>query len=195
MLTVSDYEDCRSLIIKSLYYKFRLDIYTAEDIFQDIFEDFYKGLDSLNERQFDKKSLANWLKIVARNTYLRNFSYKNRSKSKYIDKPIPEVRFFIDYEGFYKDDQEHADDSIEQEYYITGNYTKPNTKLIEEDIMKIINRLPDNHKELYLAYIGGYDMDEIAKLYNINYSVLGVTLHRIKKKIKTQLIKEGLYCE
>lgn len=195
MLTISDYEDCRNLIIKSLYYKFRLDRYTAEDIFQDTFEHFYKSLDSLNERQFDKKSLAGWLKTVAKYLYLRQFSYKNASKSKYVDKPIPHVRFFVDYEGFYKDDQEYADNSIEQEYYITGNYVKPNIKLIEEDIMKIINRLPDNHRELYLAYIGGYDMNEIAELYNINYSVLGVTLHRIKKKIKTQLIKEGLYCE
>lgn len=195
MLTISDYEDCRNLIIKSLYYKFRLDRYTAEDIFQDTFEHFYKSLDSLNERQFDKKSLAGWLKTVAKYLYLRQFSYKNASKSKYVDKPIPHVRFFVDYEGFYKDDQEYAENNLEEEFYVTGNYTKPNTKLIEEDVMKIINRLPDNHKELYLAYIGGYNMPEIAEMYNINYSVLGVTLYRIKKKIKTQLIKEGLYCE
>lgn len=191
MITAVDYDNYRKGVIKHLSFIYGLDNYTAEDIFQDSFESFIKSLNRLNDGGFDKVQVYGWVKAIARNTYLRNFSAKNRSKSKYTDKFIN----FGDIDLLCDTMDSDVDSFKDTNDFNHDNYVKPDVDLIEQDFMAIVNKLPSNHRELYLAYIAGYTMDEISRMYHISYGVLAVTINRIKKKIKTQLIKQGLYNE
>ena len=192
MITAIDYNNYRKGVVRHLSFRYGVDNYTAEDIFQDSYESFAKSLNKINDGGFDNAQLYSWVKAIARNTYLRQFSPNNRSKSKYKDKFVT----FADLDFILSEmDEDGIEDAKSLQEFENGHYVKPDTDLIEQDFMNVINTLPTNHKDLYLAYIAGYSMDEISRMYHVSYGVLAVTINRIKKKIKKYLTKEGLYNE
>ena len=72
MFTYKDYEKRRDTVIKYLIYSFRVDKYTAEDIFQDGYEDYHKSLDKINNGDFDDSGLSGYIKGIVKYKFLRS---------------------------------------------------------------------------------------------------------------------------
>jgi len=80
------------------------------------------------------------------------------------------------------------------EMNISYSLPKALEKLLAEDIMKLLQRLPEKHRIVFsLAVIDGYSHKEIAEVLNVKESSSRTFLTRAKKTLKAIIEKDADY--
>lgn len=88
---------------------------------------------------------------------------------------------------------EELDDCIRDENIIENELTD---RLLSESLNRFLLSLPDAEKTVFvLRYWGGYDIKAIAKQCGKTQGGVKMMLSRTRKKLKSHLIKDGLYDE
>ena len=115
--------------------------------------------ESINGYDKDKNTFKNWICAIAK---YKSINYRKKYLAKY--------------------EQTEINNEI---YYIDKNLVKLE---INEDVEDILRCLNNKDKELFIKYyIGGYELEEIAKTNKTNVTNLYSRLSRGRKKIKKTL--------
>ncbi len=165
-IELKDYEIYRKDCIRFLFSltNKKINYTTAEDIFQDSFIAFSKNIVKLNNNNLNIK---NYIFQLCKNNYYREFGKNYRVKSKYINKKL-DVSLL---------NEELQKDIIPNRYYQVCDY---DYKLL----LKTINEYSNNDKLIFLDYVNGYTIKEIASKYNNNYFSITTRICRMKNKLK-----------
>jgi hypothetical protein len=158
------YNNLRKPVIYLLHRKYRIDKYTAEDIFQDTFFSFYKSQDRLKDSSDRDK--FNWILRCCINYYNQQFGLKYRHKSKYIDK-------------FVTSDISDSVSSIFKLTYIDIDYNEPHFML----------GLRPVEAKIYGYIKQGYSLDEICKKFKPrkSYAFVSKNFNNLKKHVYKQI--------
>lgn len=131
----------------------------AEDILQEGFVKIFSHIDSYKEQG----SFISWMKRIFVNT---SITYFHRNKK---------FRFHINIE--------------ETENIFPQESNTSNETLSTEDLMKIINKMPEGYRIVFNLYaIEGYKHKEIAELLNIDVNTSKSQYSRARKWIQQKLI-------
>ncbi|MBR1723447.1 MAG: sigma-70 family RNA polymerase sigma factor [Ruminococcus sp.] len=72
---------------------------------------------------------------------------------------------------------------------------QPNTELTQA-INEFLEKLPQEQRMYFMRrYYLGEPLNEIAERYGVNAKNLGVTMHRLRERLKKHLIASGVYSE
>lgn len=122
-------------------------------------ESFIKAFDKINHFDEKKGSLGAWLRKIVINTALKNLSKKCFTQEIY-----PEVQYDI---------------SLHPSIY---------EKLDAEDLMKVINKLPDGYRQVFNLYVvEGYSHKEIGEMLNIREVSSRSNLSRAKEILRIKI--------
>jgi RNA polymerase sigma factor (sigma-70 family) len=157
------------LPFKNKLYRFAYSIvgnsFDAEDIIQDLMIKIWK-------RQEEYKLIENkeaWCMTVTRNLSID----KTRAKKT-------EPRDINDFHHI-SDQQATPDRQVEQAEQLSS-------------IMKLVDQLPEKQKMIiHLRDVEGYSYQEIADMTDSTLEFVKVSLHRARKTLKEQLLKQKLY--
>jgi RNA polymerase sigma factor (sigma-70 family) len=156
------------LPFKDKVYRFVLNIventYDAEDIMQELMIKIWNRLDQYNT--LDNKEA--WCMTVARNMAIDKVRNKKTSTQD-----INEYHHISD-QGRLQDKQLEQDESLSQ-------------------IMKLVNQLPEKQRMvIHLRDVEGYSYQEIADMTETTLEFVKISLHRARKTLKEQLIKQNI---
>ncbi len=130
----------------------------AEDVLQ---EGFVKILTKINDFK-DIGSFEGWMKRIIVNTAI-SFYYKNKKYNETYD----------------------IDEITEKN---TENYVWGNEDFTKEELLKVINNLPEGYRVIFNMYaIEGYKHKEIAEKLNISHNTSKSQYLRAKERIREKL--------
>jgi RNA polymerase sigma-70 factor, ECF subfamily len=156
------------LPFKDKLYRFALNIVEnpmdAEDVIQDLLIKIWKRLDQFES--LDNKEA--WCMTVTRNLAID----KVRGRKVHMQDI---------------DDYSHLkDDSVGQDRQMEDDERYGN-------IMKLVNQLPDKQRTIvHLRDVEGYSYQEIAEMTETTLDFVKISLHRARKTLKEQLLKQNI---
>lgn len=163
---------CKEMMYKSFYgylmgiiLRYVNNSYDGEELVNDCFIKIFKNIDSFqlpNNPADIQKTFKGWIaKIASRTAIDKLRTLKN---------------------------QAYVDDLTESEHPV--NHASVTSDLHVQDILKLLNDLPDTHRLVFNLYeIEGFAHDEISKMMNIPESSSRVYLTRAKNKLRTLYLK------
>ncbi len=148
-------------------YKFLLNKEDAEDVYQEVFIELFKSINSFK----GEAKLSTWIYRIAVTKSLDEIKKRNRKKR------ITSVGKIL-----------HIDDVM---HWIGGG-TMPDKSLKEKEKLQemndALNTLPDNQRVAFtLSKIEGYSNPEIAEIMNTTVMAAESLIYRAKKKLNDEL--------
>ncbi|MDE6019739.1 MAG: RNA polymerase sigma factor [Ruminococcus sp.] len=147
-------------------YRFTNDIFTAEDLTEDTFVKLY----TKRPKFLSKSSFKTWLYAIG-----RNLALDHRRKH-----PFSKVSM---------DECQHIRDITD----IEAAYEKTEQAVLLGKAM--YNIKSDYRQVLHLVYIEEFSIEESGKIMGKSNKQIGNLLYRAKKSLRSELEKEGIYCE
>ena len=133
----------------------------AEDIFQEAFVRVFKSIHKIEKTE----SLDAWVKRIVINTAI-NYFHKNKKHYGHLNQD-----FLYENDGY-------------------ENYKKIIGKLSNEELLELINNLPDGYRMVFNLYvIEGYSHKEIADILKTNSANTKVQLSKAKKALKNMIAR------
>jgi RNA polymerase sigma factor (sigma-70 family) len=156
------------LPFKDKLYRFALNIVgdpmDAEDVIQDLLIKIWKRLDQFES--LDNKEA--WCMTVTRNLAID----KVRNRKVHLHD--------IDDYSHIKDNSVAQDKALEDD----ERY---------QNIMKLVDKLPEKQKQIvFLRDVEGYSYQEIAEMTDTTIDFVKISLHRARKTLKEQLLKQNI---
>ncbi|MDR2156998.1 MAG: RNA polymerase sigma factor [Clostridiales Family XIII bacterium] len=153
-------------IKRFVYVEARRDAESAEDIFQNTWENAFRYLHTLK----DVRKVRAWLYAIARNEAKRHFAGR---------RPVFSVQTMSREDG----------EEIDVEDETAGLF--PEALANEDLLIGLMNKLTDEEQQLILLHYG-YDMrlNDIAGMYGVNYNSLKSCMRRTLRKLRT--LAEGI---
>ncbi|MEJ5056092.1 RNA polymerase sigma factor [Sphingobacterium sp. MYb382] len=150
------------VILKSLAYKFTRDPEDIQDLVQETLMRSLKYMDQF----FQNPKLISWLYVIMKNVYINQF---RRQQQKYV-----------------------YDSHKNREYHDTG-YLEPTSNnnsegdFVINDVDKLLNNFPKEHKEMFCKFIDGYKYSELSTEYNTPEGTIKSRIHFIRKTLRRKL--------
>jgi RNA polymerase sigma factor (sigma-70 family) len=81
--------------------------------------------------------------------------------------------------------------------HLSDNSTTPDKQLENDErfgnIMKLVNQLPEKQRQIvHLRDVEGYTYQEIADMMETNLDFVKISLHRARKSLKEQLLRQNI---
>ncbi len=161
-------------IMRGVCLRYANSLAEAEDIMQ---EGFIKVFIHIDQYQA-KGSFEGWIKRIMINTAI---TYRKKAKKHQYHFDIDEIQ-----ESTIKE----TDEGIEINEHTDKKTAILNTDFSQEEIMNIINQLPDGYKMVFNLYaIENFKHKEIAELLNIDISTSKSQLARARKLIQKKMMQ------
>lgn len=132
----------------------------AQDLLQEVFALGFKN----RERFIDGSNFKAWISTIMHNRFVTEY----RKRKKRISREIPLQNTHNQVVG-----QRHLDHPEERLYY--------------DDLLAVINQLPNNQKKPFLLYVEGYKYDEIAEQLNKPIGTIKGSIFYARKELQERL--------